>query len=123
MLDHTWTHNSNSGFAPFGYPEPNVADTHNDRVKKGRLLILVSKYKEQSERITTYWTLAFGALYYTREITATGHKIDRPHQSGLLPAGRLAFGTHIYFTPMIGMQLEIGAGGGAPFEMGLVFRL
>lgn len=122
-LSHSWVHNSNSGFAPFGYEEPNVADNHTDTVQKMRLLIRMNWYNQIAKNSFTYITFGIGVNYITRDESATGHKLESTHYQALLPTARFAIGFKHYFTNWLGVNTEIGLGGGTPLNLGIIFRL
>lgn len=92
-----------------------------------RAMLRVNYHFVQSDRVDAYTGFAVGYKHANREWTvedpnATQDQLEL--DGALIPvAARLALGTRIYFTDNIGMMIELGAGGGAPIQLGLSVKL
>ncbi len=121
-IDQTWTHNTNAGFTFFGYEEPNVADYHRGRTYKMRFMVGFNWYKERSEDFCTYWSWCVGAKRTVRQVTAIGHTVSNSLKPIYWPTTRIGYGLRWFFTPNVGVNAELGLGGGSPVMIGLMCK-
>lgn len=92
-----------------------------------RAMLRLNYHFVQTDNIDAYTGFGIGYKHANREWTvedpnATSEQLEL--EGALIPvAVRFALGTRIYFTDMIGMMIELGAGGGQPIQIGLSVKL
>lgn len=121
-IDQSWTHNTNSGFTLLGYEDPNVADYHLGITKKMRFMVGFNWYKERSEDFFTYWSLNVGVKRTVRQETASGHPVSNTLKPNYWPTTRIGYGVRWFFMPNVGVNAELGLGGGSPIMLGLTCK-
>lgn len=88
--------------------------------KKLRVMARLNFHFVQNERVDAYFGVGAGYKNVSREVTSNEPGFVDDSSGELIPVTlRLAVGTRIYFTENIGLNLELGAFGGALVQAGL----
>lgn len=102
-----------------------IASTYDYKAKKLRIMARFNYHFVQNDRVDAYAGFAGGYKHVNRTayrtVKATGSETEDASNIGaLVPVTlRIAVGTRIYFTDNIGLNLELGAFGGALLQFGL----
>ncbi|MCB9222870.1 MAG: outer membrane beta-barrel protein [Crocinitomicaceae bacterium] len=91
--------------------------------KKLRIMFRANYHFVQTENLDVYVGFGAGYKYVKRTATWNGGNDDASITGSLLPiATRIAIGGRYYFHPNIGINWELGAGGGGVLQAGLAVK-
>jgi opacity protein-like surface antigen len=114
---------ANTGLKIAGTDSTNTAYDLAFKIPRTRALVTGNLHFGKGEKVDWYGTLGLGVGFWSPKISGTYNTNDPSlndainqlekgvRNTGAAFAYRLGFGTHIYFTKNIGLNLEIGSGG------------
>lgn len=94
------------------------------KAKKIRAMLRLTYHFVQNERVDAYTAFAGGYKGVNRSTASNDPGFQPTTGEALIPvAFRLAVGARIYFTENIGINMELGAFGGALLQFGVSFKI
>lgn len=125
---------ANTGLKIAGTDSTNTAFDLAFKVPRTRALVTGNLHFGKGEKVDWYGTLGLGVGFWSPKVSGTYNTSDPSlneainqledgvRDTGVSFAYRIGFGTHIYFTKNIGLNLEVGSGGPA-FKAGIAVKI